>query len=192
MPPRISNRGHHLPLLQGREFSPAEKMFICNLKMSGEKYPNFVKLFTQRFGKSPPTMKGANKMVNTLTTKFTVMDRRKGRSGGRVTVRTPRNIELVRRTLGRASSRKLGQPSPSARRHTEKIKKSSYNNITRKDLRLRPYKILRLHKVTEQQTVARLKMGRILARKSAQWYINLCVSDEALVLLIWTCLEQTE
>ena len=66
-----------------------------------------------------------------------------------------------------------------ARRHTEAIKKSSYNNITKKDLKLKPYRILRMHKVTQQQTVARLKMGRLLARKPADWFKNLCVSDEA-------------
>ena len=85
----------------------------------------------------------------------------------------------MRRSLERASSRAPGQQGPSARRHNEPIKKSSYNNITKKDLKLKPYKILRLHKVTDQQTVARLKMGRLLARKPASWYRELCVSDEA-------------
>ena len=47
-----------------------------------------------------------------------------------------------------------------------------------KDLKLKPYRILRMHKVTQQQTVARLKMLRLLARKPADWFKNLCVSDE--------------
>ena len=40
---------------------------------------------------------------------------------------------------------------------------------TRKDLNMKPYKILRLHKVTNQQTTARIKMGRLLVGKPNAW-----------------------
>ena len=176
MPPRVLEGGDQN---QGREFSPLERMFICKLKMEGKKYPNIARLFSEKFGKSPPTRDGAHKMLTKLTTQGTVMTTRKGNSGPKFKVRTARNIELVRRALERASTRTPGQPGPSARRHTGNISKSSYNRITRKDLRLKPYKIMRLHKVTDQQTAARMKMGRLLARKPAHWYMNLCVSDEA-------------
>ena len=174
MPPRIRDNGDSM-----REFSSAEKMFVCNLKIAGEKYPNICKLFTEKFGKSPPNRQGANKMVQKLRNKFTVHDLRKGRSGRKFTVRTPANIASVRRSLERAATRAPGVPGPSARRHDQDIKKSSFNNITKKDLKLKPYKILRLHQVTNQQTTARLKMGRLLARKPNSWFENLCVSDEA-------------
>ena len=157
MPPRVmNNQGDNRVVF--REFSSEEKMFICKLKMAGEKYPTISRLFTEKFGKDAPTRRGANKLVAKLQTQFTVQDLRKGRSGRRITVRTPRNIELVRRSLERAAGRKPGQPGPSARRHNEPISKTTYNITTKKDLRLKPYKILRLHKVTDQQTVARLKM----------------------------------
>ena len=39
--------------------------------------------------------------------------------------------------------------------------------------------MLRLHKVTDQQREARVKMGKLLVRKSLSWYRDLCVSDEA-------------
>ena len=176
MPPRVLEGGDQN---QRREFSPLERMFICEWKMKGKKYPNIARLFSEKFGKSPPTRDGAHKMLTKLTTQGTVMTTRKGNSGPKFKVRTARNIELVRKALERASTRTPGQPGPSARRHTGNISKSSYNRITRKDLRLKPYKIMRLHKVTDQQTAARMKMGRLLARKPAHWYRNLCVSDEA-------------
>ena len=160
MPPRVLEGGDQN---QGREFSPLERMFICELKMKGKKYPNIARLFSEKFGKSPPTRDGAHKMLTKLTTQGTVMTTRKGNSGPKFKDRTARNIELVRRALERASTRTPGQPGPSARRHTGNISKSSYNRITRKDLRLKPYKIMRLHKVTDQQTTARMKMGRLLA-----------------------------
>ena len=73
-------------------------------------------------------------------------------------MRTPTNIASVRRSLEKAATRQPGRPGPSARRHNEPISKSSYNRITKIDLRLKPYKILRLHKVTNQQVEARLNI----------------------------------
>ena len=61
-------------------------------------------------------------------------------------------IASVKRSLERASQRKPSQPGPSARRNPQSLSKSSYNRITKLDLKLKPYRILRLHKVTEQQT----------------------------------------
>ena len=40
-----------------------------------------------------------------------------------------------------------GQQGLSGRRHNEPITKSSYNTTTKKDLKLKPFKILRLQKV---------------------------------------------
>ena len=59
------------------------------------------------------------------------------------------------------------------------ISKSVYNRITKYDLKLTPYKILRVHKVNEVQAEARLKMGRLLVRKPLSLFGDLCVSDEA-------------
>ena len=77
------------------------------------------------------------------------MDMIKGRSGRKVRVRTASNIAAVGRSLQRAATRKPGKPGPSARRHSELISKSSYNRIIKIDLKLKPYKVLRLCKVTD-------------------------------------------
>ena len=75
---------------------------------------------------------------------------RKGRSGWKVRVRTASNIAAVGRSLQRAAIRKPGKPGHCVRRHSELIYKSSYNRITKIDLKLKPYKVLRLQKVTDQ------------------------------------------
>ena len=75
------------------------------------------------------------------------MDMRKGKSGRKVRVRTASNIAAVGRSLQRAATRK---PGPSTRRHSELISTSSYNRITKIYLKVKPYKVLRLHKVTDQ------------------------------------------
>ena len=167
----------------GREFTPAQKMFVCDLKMKGTKYTTIKTLFMAKFNKAPPTRQGLHYLTTKLKNKFTLLDQRKGRVGKKISVRTPRNIASVKRSLERASHRSPGQPGPSARRHSENLSKSTYNWITRGDLKFKPFKIMRLHKVTDMQTEARLKMGRLLERKTFSWYSNLCVSDEALFSL---------
>ena len=166
-------------VVRNREYSPAEKMFVVDLKLKGIKYTTIKSMFLSKFNKAPPTRQGLYYLTMKLKNKFTVLDQRKGRSGRRVTVRTDRNIAAVQRSLERASHRSPGQPGPSARRHSEQISKSTYNRITRENLKFKPYKILRLHKVTDMQTEARVQMGRLLERKTFSWYSNLCVSDEA-------------
>ena len=67
-----------------------------------------------------------------------MIDMKKGRLGRKVIVRTANNIAVVGRSLQRAATRKPGKPGPSARRHSELISKSSYNRITKIDLKLKP------------------------------------------------------
>ena len=131
MPPRV-------PEPDFREFSPAEKMFICNQKMSGVKYPVIRDLFTEKFGKNPPSRVGVWKMMMKMKNKFTMLDMRKGNSGRKVSVRSPGLIAAVKRSLNRAASRAPGQQGPSARRNGLGIKKSTYNYITKHDLKLKP------------------------------------------------------
>ena len=110
MPPRVQEHGDHRPNRgKGIQYSPEEKIFICNLKLSGKKYPEICHLFTSKFGKVPPNRSTAKRLVVKLNKNFTVLDLRKGRSGCKKTVRTARNIALVRRSLEKAASRSPGQ-----------------------------------------------------------------------------------
>ena len=143
-------------------FSPSEKMFACNLKLKGKKYPSITRHFNNRFRRGPPTRQGINKMVRNLNTKYTTLDCRKGRSGRPVSVRTVQNIAAVRRSLERAASRKSGQPGPSSRRHNELISKTSYNRITKKDLKLKPYKILCKSSLSSDQLNCQNKIIRYI------------------------------
>ena len=178
MPPRVReadpDQNQH-----GREFTKEERMFCVNLKMRGEKYPEIQRKFLLEFGRVAPSVRGVFSMARKLKTDCTLTDLRKGRSGHRVTVRTPANIARVQRECERAKTREPGVPGPSARRHAAPVKKSTFNTITKKDLNLRPYVVSRVHKVGETQTERRLKMGRFLASKSLGWFDDLIVSDEA-------------
>ena len=64
MPPRVKEKGGT------REFSSNEQRFLCNLEIPGGKYSNICTLFTDKFGKSPPSRAGIKKMVTKLRNKF--------------------------------------------------------------------------------------------------------------------------
>ena len=128
------------------EFSPGERMFVCQLKLAGNSFPNILRKFQERFGKTAPCRSAMNAMAAKMKTKFTVWNLRKGNSGLKKTVRTPQVIASVQRSLERAAQRKPGQHGQSARRNPQNLSKSSYNRITKLDLKLKPNRILRLHK----------------------------------------------
>ena len=131
-----------------REFTPSQRMMVCNLKQIGKKYPSICRHFRNKYKRVAPSRQGMNKMMKKVNTKFTTMTMRKGKCGRKVTARTVQNIESVKRSLERASARRPGHPGPSCRRHDESISKSSYNRITKYDLKLKPFKFRRIHKVT--------------------------------------------
>ena len=105
------------------EFSPGERMFVCQLKLAGNNFPSIKRKFQERFGKLAPSRSGMKAMAVKLRAKFTVWDVRKGNSGPQNTVRTPQVIASVKRSLERASQRKPGQPGPSARRNPQCLTK---------------------------------------------------------------------
>ena len=71
------------------EFSPGERMFVCQLKLAGNSFPNILRKFQERFGKTAPCRSAMNAMAAKKKTKFTVWNLRKGNSGLKKTVRTP-------------------------------------------------------------------------------------------------------
>ena len=60
------------------EFSPCERMFVCQLKLAGHKFPSIREKFMQRFGKLSPSRSAMIAMAKKLKTKFSVWDQRKG------------------------------------------------------------------------------------------------------------------
>ena len=163
-----------------REFTPEQRLFLCLEKEKGAKYSETVELFKVKWpGKEPPTRQGLHVMRKKLHAFQTLQDRRSTASGGSKTVRTPANITAVNNLLSEENERNPDDIGSSCRRNDLNLSKSSFSRITKHDLKLHPYKLLRLQKVTPHHAFLRLKMGRILARKTKAWFATLCVSDEA-------------
>jgi hypothetical protein len=56
------------------EFSPGERMFVCQLKLAGNNFTSIKRKFQERFGKLAPSRSGMKAMSVKLRTKFTVWD----------------------------------------------------------------------------------------------------------------------
>ena len=98
MPARVQKMGD---AIDNREFSPTERMFVCNLKLRGKKYSEIQQIFSEKFGKPAPSRNGTIRMAAKLRKEFTVLTLRKGRAGRKFTVRTAQNIDAVKRSLAR-------------------------------------------------------------------------------------------
>ena len=118
-------------------------------------------------------------MWKKLSQHHTLLDRRPKNSGRPSTARNQDNIEAVRELLESECDREPDEIGSSSRRNDLNLSKSSFNRITKHDLKLHPYRLLRLQKATPQHVQLRVKMGRLLSRKTKPWFGNLCVSDEA-------------
>ena len=165
---------------QSREFTPEMKLFVVLEKEKGTTYPRLVEMFGQKLpDKKPPSRVGVYKMRKGLQTNQTLLDRRTTNSGGGKSIRTEENIQMVKDYLEAEVERNPDEIGSSARRNDLPFTNSSFNRITKKDLKLHPYKIIRQQKVSAEHAFLRLQMGRILSRKPRSWFSNLCVSDEA-------------
>ena len=119
-------------------------MFVALLKEKGVKHRELCLKFSVRWpNKSPPSRSQVYRISKKLHTHQTLDNRRKGNVGRPRSARTPANIRAVKEALEAEADRKPDQVGSSSRRNNLSISKSTFNRITRKDLKLSPYKIPR-------------------------------------------------
>ena len=87
----------------------------------------------------PPSKSTIERNVKKYERNFTSRNLNKGRSGRQKTIRTADNIQAVERAL-------QINPRISARRNGLGLTKTTFNCITKKDLRWHPFKMLIRHK----------------------------------------------
>ena len=115
--------------------------------------------------KSPPSRVRVYKMRKILHANKTLLDKRTTNSGGGKTIRTEENIQMIKEYLEAEVERNPDEIGSSAWRNDLPFTKSSFNRITKKDLNLHPFQIIRQQKVSAEHAFLRLQMGRILSRK---------------------------
>lgn len=112
--------------------------------------------------------------VRKYQTHGTSLDRHRGSSGARRTVRNAENINLVREALQQ-------NPRLSLRRNNTGFSRSSLNNMIRLDLRWHPYKIRRRHELVPGDLPRRMAYSQWLVRRfEDQGFIQkIIIGDEA-------------
>ena len=163
-----------------REFTDSQRMCVALLKDKQVKYPELKEKFLEKWpGTQPPSRRGAYSMWKELNSRYTVKDERKGNFGILRTGRSEENIKAVKELLASEITKQPDEIGSSSRRDSVSLSSATSNRICRQDLNLRPYKLLRVQKITEHNKEMRLNMARLLSRKPNEYYRNLCVSDEA-------------
>ena len=134
---------------QPNKFTPEQKLFCVLSKVRGLYSPQIQSEFILKWpGQQPPDRRSILRFEKTLNEEKNLFDQRKGKSGRKITVRTPENINSVENLLESEKDRRPDQQGSSCRRNTLDISKTIFNMIVKKDLGWKPYKIVRRQKIT--------------------------------------------
>ena len=129
--------------------------------------------------RNPPAVRTMKTLVAKMDQHHTLQDLRKGRSGRKRSVRTPFNIQWVLTILNDDMLSIPGDRVNSARRNQIQMNKSSWNRITKTDLQMHPYRVVRRQRLKLRHKQERLTMGQFLTQQPQAYFDNLSCSDEA-------------
>ena len=163
------------------QFTPQQRLWVALQKEKEYSTAQIKTLFTEKWpDKSPPADKAVIwKVWKKLQIHHTVLDLKKGNCGRKKTGRSEENIERVKALLENQSEKRPDEIVCSSRRNDLNLSQSTFNRITRLDIKFHPYKILRRQKISPHNINLRFNMGKLLSRKSKAWFEHLSVSDEA-------------
>ena len=175
--PQFSNEQRAFVVLQYAKYKPSGyKIFVRISQDFEKKFP----------GERIPSKKAMQKMVEKFGTKFTVgnccseASPGDSHSGAKRTVRTPQNIEAVRRAVTADQSKDVFDPTVvSGHRNGLGLSKSTFGRIVKEDLRLHCYKLSRRFEMKEGDKARRLAFAQKVCALTDQQLANIAFSDEA-------------
>lgn len=159
----------------GQQFTPEERTFIVlsydETKSSTETIQAFVGRFPNR---NPPTRKTVLRNFKKYQKYGTSHNRNKGNSGRPRSARTQTNIDAVRREL-------QANPEASARRNNiPQLTKSSFNRITKYDLKLHPFRMNIQHQLFPRDYQRRVDFCRWFVARPPRFHnSDLLIGDES-------------
>lgn len=168
-------------LMDPKRFTPEQRLWIAMEKEKNTSTAEIKAQFSVKWpGKAPPSVRSTiYRIWKKLSQHHTVLDLHKGNSGRKRTGRSEENIAAVRAVLENQIDKNPDEIVCSSRRNGLNLSQSTFNRITRMDIKFHPYRVLRSQKITPHNVTLRLEMGRLLSLKSKEWYSHLSVSDEA-------------
>ena len=142
------------------QLTTEQRIFVVTKYHETKSYNEVREAFARRFpNRNAPPKKTIYKNVLKYQQNGTSLNLNKGRSGRRVSVRTPDNIQLVRDALN-------ANPQMSTRRNDVPVNRRSFQRIVRQDLQWHPYRIHVRHELKQADFQRRLQF--------AQWFQNQC------------------
>ena len=152
-----------------------QRIFIVTKYIETRSYNDVREAFRLRFPqRNAPSKKTIYTNVKKYKEKGTSLNLNKGRSGRRVSIRTPENIQLVRDTLN-------GNPNVSTRRNGLPISRRTFQRIIQEDLKWHPYRIHVRHELKQADFQRRVTFSRWFRDRcnNVRFLHNLVVGDEA-------------
>ena len=158
----------------GRQLSPQERAFLVQTYNQTQSYQRTKQIFHRRFrNRNPPSKSTILWNVRKYQTHGTSQNLNPGRSGRQRTVRSAQNIARVRGALN-------ANPKMSCRRNNlPHISKSTFNRITRKDMRWHPYRIQSRFLLRPGDNVRRMNYSRWIVNQPQRFCDRILISDEA-------------
>ena len=153
-----------------------QRVFVVSTYQETKSYQTVQQRFRQRFpDRNPPTKRSIYQNVLKYTRHGTSLNRNKGHSGRRRTARSEENVASVRDVL-RERPREV-----SARRNFLGLSASTFNRITRNDLRWHPYKIKVVQKLKPQDFPRRIAFCNWFTVRchNVRFLPNIIIGDEA-------------
>jgi len=127
----------------GVQFTANQRTFMIEKYISGQNCNDVIIEFSVQYPyRRPPTPRTILYNVRKSRQHNTCLNRNQHYSGHFRTARTAENIELVRQGI-------LENPNVSTRRNGTGLARSTFNLITRLDLNLHPYQMIRRHELLE-------------------------------------------
>ena len=152
------------------QLTTEERIFVVTAKLRNVSVINIQREFRERFGREPPCKTTILRNCEKYRLWGTSLNRNAFNSGRRRTTRNNPNIQPVRNVI----ENNVGPIS--ARRNGLGLPKSIFNEITRLDLNLHPYRIMRRHELLKNDFIRRMNFTR--------WFLQQCEDPNFINLLV--------
>ena len=157
------------------QLTSGQRTFLVENYFKTQSINEVIRLFEERFpDQNPPSASTVWRNVNKYRQHGTSLNRNRGNSGRKRTGRSQENIQAVRIQL-------QNNPHISVRRNAVGLPKSTFNRITRLDLRWHPYQICIRHELRDGDFARRRDFCRWFAeqQRNPHFLRNFVIGDEA-------------
>ena len=162
------------------QFSIRERTFLACCHLKGLSWIKIQDSFREKFPNSRmPSRMTVHRLAKKFKDEGSVHNLNKMHSGRPRSARTVANIDRVRLLLNQERDLAVGFFRSSARRNNLMVSKSTFNRITRLDLKHHPYVVARHCHLSDRAKQLRITMAQFLIRQPHLFYARLLVTDEA-------------